>query len=124
MPPQKRLGLGLAFNRLQRTSGKYQHTAGLYPIRRAVEHSALDCCQIIDLFDVDPLQHIGMAAHGAGGAARRIEQDGVIRCGWFPIHYVGSDPLCIQLGALQIGHQPVHPPRRIIERGDGETRSR
>ena len=73
MPAQKRLGLRLALMRFERAGGKYQSAAGLHPIRRTVQHRALNRGQIIDRFHVDTLQHIGVAPHRARGAAGRIQ---------------------------------------------------
>ena len=116
MPRQKCLGLRLALMRFKRTSGKYQSAAGLHPIRRAVQHRALNRGKIVDRFQVNTLQHIGVPPHCSRGAARRVQQNRIERLRWFPIHDIGVYPLGIQMRAFQIGHQPVHAPRAVIER--------
>ena len=124
MPRQKGLGLRLALMRFERASGEYQSAAGFHPIRRTVQHRALNCGKVIDRLQVDALQHIRVAAHCACCAAGRVEQNRVERLRWFPIHDIGIYPLCIQLRAFQIGHQPVHPPRAVIERSDRKASRR
>ena len=65
-----------------------------------------------------------MAPHRARRTAWRIQQNGIEQLCRLPIHDVRIDPLCIQLCAFQIGHQPVHAPGAVIKRGHGKARSR
>ena len=124
MPRQKRIGLRLALMWFERAGGKYQHTTRFHPIRSTVQHRTLDRSQIVDRLQVDPLQHIRVSSHRACGAARCVEQNGVERLRWLPIHDIGIHTLRIQLRAFQIGHQPVHAPRAIVERSDRKTSRR
>ena len=91
MPRQKRLGLCLTLMRFQRAGRKNQSTAGFHPFSRAVQHRALDRSEIVDRFQVDTLQHIGVPPHRTRGAARRIEQNRVKQMRRFPVHHIGVD---------------------------------
>ena len=65
-----------------------------------------------------------MAAHRAGRAARRVQKNGIILARRFPFHHIGRDPFGVELRTFQIGHQPVHAPRTIVQRGDRKSRRR
>ena len=121
---QKCLGLRFAFVRLKRAGCEDQSAARLHPTRRTVQHRALDCRKIVDRLQINAMQHVRMPPHRPRRAARCIEQYRIKQLRRFPFHYIGVDALGIQLRSFQIGHQPVHAPCAVVERGNGKASRR
>jgi hypothetical protein len=70
-----------------------------------------------DLARADAVKHIGMAAAGTGGGARRVEQDRVERLLRHPFQRIGDHDFRDKPGARKVFANPVEPLGAVIERG-------
>ena len=64
------------------------------------------------------MQHVRVAAAGAGGGAGRVEQHGIERAVRFPGQRIGRDQIGGQTNPVQVGVHPLKPLGAGVERGD------
>ena len=105
------LGLQRAY-RVDQPPARAQHRGG------GGQQAVLGFRQGADVARALEARHVGVAADGAGGAARRVQQHGVERGGRLPFGGVGGDGLRGQPPVAQIVPQPFQARRVAVERGD------
>ena len=115
---QEGLDLGLALFRLQRTDRVDQSAARLEAVGGAVEDLRLHAREAGDVAGTGRPQHVRMAAEGAGGAARSVQQDGVEGPRIFPDGRVGGDDLGGQAHALQVLGNALEAGGRAVQGHD------
>ncbi len=67
----------LALGPFERADRIDENAAGLHPVLCPFQQQRLLLRAILDMARADAIEHVGMAAENAGGAARRIEQNGI-----------------------------------------------
>src|SRR5260221_11485615 len=91
-----------ALLRLERADRVDERAARLQPLRRAVEQLALQLGAFSNDTRPRAVEHLRMAAEGAGGRAGRVEQDGAKLPAGLPCQRVSLDQLGFETRALQI----------------------
>ena len=76
--------------RLQRAGGVNQRAAGREPARGARQQRCLQLGHFLYVALADAVEHVGVAAAGAGRGARRIQQDGVELVPRLPLQRIGQ----------------------------------
>jgi len=71
-----------------------------------------------DLPRADAVEHIGVAATGAGRGAGRVDQDRIEAVFWFPHQRIGAHGGGFQPGAFEVVFEQFKPPFAHVERGD------
>src|SRR6478752_2979955 len=115
MAAEKRADYIFPFLRLERTNGIDERAAIPQPGRSAVEQFGLQLGALGDDLGASAVEHLGMAAEGAGRRARGVEQDRVELALGRPRERVSRDQLGVEVRPLQIFAQSSKTTLRCVD---------